>query len=133
MAGTRKDIIEGIIFSLPPSANACWRSVKGRTILSEKYRKWKADNLHGPKYGDHNMKASWPCHVVISVFRGAGWRKSDLDNRIKPILDQLKTCEYITDDNTDYVHSVLIRLSGIAGEDMDSYVSVDLVQSEGRC
>lgn len=133
MSGIRHDIVENIVFGLPPSVNACWRSVNGRTILSKAYRQWKADNLHGPKYGDKVSIAKWPCHVIISVHPGKGWRKCDLDNRIKPVLDQLKYCGYIQDDNTDHIHSVCVRLCDPAGDDMESYVSIDLVQSERSC
>lgn len=119
-----------IIFTLPPSVNACWRSVRGRTILSKEYRQWKADNLHGPKYGDKITTIVKPCHVIINIHRGTGWRKSDIDNRIKPVLDQLKYCGYIVDDNSDYIHSVCIMLSTPAGDGMETYVSIDLVPCE---
>lgn len=122
-----------IIFSLPPSVNACWRSVRGRTILSKEYRKWKADNLHGPRYGDKITMLQKPCDVTINIHRGYNWRKCDIDNRIKPVLDQLKHCGYIADDNSDYIRSVCVRLSLPAGDGMESYVSIDLVPSEENC
>lgn len=120
-----------IIFSIPPSVNSCWRSVRGRTILSKEYRKWKADNLHGPKCGDKITTLQKPCDVIINIHRGYNWRKCDIDNRIKPVLDQLKTCGYIVDDNSDHIHSVCIRLSTPAGDGMETYVSIDLVPVEG--
>lgn len=119
-----------VIFSLPPSVNACWRTVKGRTILSKQYREWRAENNHIVKGYKKIEPFDWPVHVHIVVHPGKGWRKCDLDNRIKPILDQLQHCNYITDDNTDYVYGVSITLGYHAGEEFESYVEISFQRME---
>jgi crossover junction endodeoxyribonuclease RusA len=114
-----------IIFTMPPSANACWRQFNGRTILSSKYREWRKNNIHKGNHGDDIEPFPFPVFIVITVRPGKGWRKCDLDNRIKPILDQMQHCGYLSDDNTDYVKGISIRLGDDAGDGMDSYVEID--------
>ena len=87
--------VDPSLFTLPPSANACWRNFKGRVILSEKYRQWREENLHHVDDQNKIEACLFPVDVLIMVYPGKNWRKSDLDNRIKPILDQLQHCGLI--------------------------------------
>jgi Holliday junction resolvase RusA-like endonuclease len=116
-----------IIFSLPPSVNSCWRNFKGRVILSEKYRQWRSENNH---FGENSTKKiipiKEPVDVLMVVRPGKGWRKCDLDNRIKPILDQLQHCGYILGDDTDCIKSIYIRLGDRADDDFHSYVEITI-------
>ena len=119
-----------IIFTLPPSANACWRQFKGRTILSAKYREWRKDNIHKANHGKEIESFPYPVVINITVRPGKGWRKCDLDNRIKPILDQMQHCGYLKDDNTDWVQGISICLGDEAGEGIPSYVEIDVSEIE---
>jgi crossover junction endodeoxyribonuclease RusA len=115
-----------ILFTLPPSANSCWRSVNGRTILSAKYREWKEENK--PIGKGKVFCPNYPVAITIIVRPGKKWRKCDLDNRVKPILDQLTTCGYLTDDNCDYVKSITIALGEKVSKDFESYVEIDMTK-----
>jgi crossover junction endodeoxyribonuclease RusA len=115
-----------ILFTLPPSANSCWRSVNGRTILSAKYREWKEENT--PIGTEKVFCPNYPVAITIIVRPGKKWRKCDLDNRVKPILDQLKNCGYLTDDNCDYVKSITIALGEKVSKDFESYVEIDMTK-----
>lgn len=117
-----------ILFTLPPSANSCWRNVNGRTILSAKYRQWKLENM--PIGSEGVFCPDYPVNINIVVRPGKKWRKCDLDNRIKPILDQLKNCKYLKDDNCDYVKAISIKLGKKADNDFESYVEIDMLKCE---
>ena len=68
----------------PPSANACWRHWKGRTLVSAEYRDFKrrVALLWGKP-----TPMDGPLSVEVRLFRP---RKSgDIDNRIKPLFDSL--------------------------------------------
>jgi len=119
-----------VIFELPPSANACWRQYKGRTILSAKYRAWREENKHLDNKGNPIVPFPFPVTICITVHPGKKWRRCDLDNRIKPILDQLQHCGYLVDDDTDWVHGVSIVLGDDAGEDFESYVEIEFHKVE---
>jgi len=74
---------------------------------------------------------SVPVAINILVRPGKHWRNCDLDNRIKPILDQLQHNKYINGDDTKWVRSVCIHLGEPAGlddsgEKFESYVSIKL-------
>jgi len=118
--------VDPILFTLPPSANSCWRNYKGRVILSEKYRQWREENLHHVDDRNKIEPCLFPVDVLIMVYPGRNWRKSDLDNRIKPILDQLQHCGYLLGDDTDCVKSITIRLGQKLKNGDDSYVAIEL-------
>lgn len=121
--------VDPILFTLPPSANACWRTFKGRVILSEKYRQWREENLHHLNDTRKIEPSLFPVDIVIVVHPGKNWRKSDLDNRIKPILDQLQHCGYLLGDDTDCVKAITIKLGERLRNGDDSYVSIDITKS----
>jgi len=115
-----------IIFSLPPSANACWRNFRGRTILSKKYREWRSKNMHYQSSGNKIEPKLYPVWIWIIIHPGKNWRKSDLDNRIKPILDQLQHCNYISGDDTDCVKAIAITIADRLPAGQESFVSITL-------
>lgn len=68
----------------------------------------------------------YPANVDITVHPGKGWRKSDLDNRIKPIMDQLQHCGYLAGDDTDCVRRISIQLGDRLPVGEESYVMIDI-------
>ena len=97
--------------------------------MSEKYRQWREENLHHLNGGKKIEPCLYPVDIVIVVYPGKGWRKSDLDNRIKPILDQLQHCGYLLGDDTDCVKSITIKLGEKLRNGDESYVSIDITKS----
>jgi len=83
---------------LPPSMNTYWRNFRGRTVLSAGGREYKvavqeyvaAHNL--PKFGDERLGAT------ITIFP-RDKRISDLDNRLKSLLDSLQDAGLFDDDS----------------------------------
>lgn len=52
-----------------------------------------------------------PVEVLLVVLRGRDWRRSDIDNRIKPAIDLLKLAQVIEDDDEQHVVRVQIELA----------------------
>lgn len=72
------------VLPYPPSANACWRQWKGRTLVSAEYRDFKrrVALLWG-----RPTPTDGPLSVEVLLWRPR--RTGDIDNRIKPLLDAL--------------------------------------------
>ena len=88
----------------PPSVNTYWRNYKGRTVLSQRGREFKAavaeyvsaNNV--PKFGDQRLR-------VTLILQPRDKRKMDIDNRIKSVLDALQEAGVFTDDwQVDELH-----------------------------
>jgi Holliday junction resolvase RusA-like endonuclease len=93
--------------SVPPSLNNCFINVpyQGR-IKSKQYRAWidmAGWELLGQRQG--RKKITGPVSISIVIARPSV--RSDIDNRIKPILDLLVTHDIIPDDR--HVISVSAR------------------------
>lgn len=84
----------------PPSVNALWRSVKGRTILSKPYRLWRdlaASLLMLQMRGQKPITG--PYTMSVSIDR-PDRRRRDLSNvGTKAIEDALVTAGVIEDDS----------------------------------
>jgi crossover junction endodeoxyribonuclease RusA len=96
-----------ISLSYPPSVNANYRAVAGRTILSKKYREWKrtagleimaqrAKPVHGPVAIDIALKAP-------------DKRRRDIDNPLKALIDALKENLIIDADDNTVLRSISAR------------------------
>ncbi|MGI9463614.1 MAG: RusA family crossover junction endodeoxyribonuclease, partial [Aestuariivirgaceae bacterium] len=87
-----------VIFTItpPPSANAIWRNVKGRTLKSRVYRQWLKSESWTIATQRKGKTVEGPCTVVLSMRRPRA--NADLDNRIKPVLDCLEAGGAIVDD-----------------------------------
>lgn len=72
------------ILPYPPSANACWRQWKGRTMVSAEYRDFKrrVALLWG-----RPTPMDGPLSVEVLLYRPR--KAGDIDNRIKPLFDSL--------------------------------------------
>jgi len=81
---------------IPPSTNACYRNVVGKgRARTKRYKDWAAAagwdmNGHGQVDG--------PFTAIIVIDRKARHGLSDIDNRIKPVLDLLQTHGVIVND-----------------------------------
>jgi crossover junction endodeoxyribonuclease RusA len=71
----------------PPSANGMWRALKGRNILSERYRLWR-ETASKTLIAQRPKPVLGPVRVAIALSPPDA-RAYDLDNRVKPILDLL--------------------------------------------
>jgi len=96
---------------LPPSANTMWRNVKGRTLLSKKYREWRTEAASQIVFYQAPRKILGPVSIFIKARRPR--RNADIDNRIKPILDLLEEVGVIENDNQ--VEFLCIRWDDVNG------------------
>ena len=90
--------------------NTYWRNFRGRTILSEKGRQFKADvsaciiDQEVPKFGSKRLK-------VLIHLHPRDRRKIDLDNRLKSCLDALQDAGVFDDD--EQIDYLTIQRAGI--------------------
>lgn len=80
----------------PPSANAIWRNVKGRTLKSKVYRQWLDRNAWKVKTQHVGEPIDGP--VTVSIHLNRPRANADIDNRIKPALDVLEAAGAIVND-----------------------------------
>jgi Holliday junction resolvase RusA-like endonuclease len=84
--------------SLPPSVNAIWRHTKGgKTYRTAAYMTWirgEEWNVQPQLMKQHRFVG--PVYITIAMKRPRS--NSDLDNRIKPILDFLQHIAAIDND-----------------------------------
>jgi Holliday junction resolvase RusA-like endonuclease len=107
-AGSLRTLINGLALPMPPSANAAWdyRSVfspaRGR-VMSIKYTTnqykqyteeiaWRITEARARHWSENLLRMQ-----VVCCFRDE--RKQDIDNRVKPLLDALKTAQLFKDDS----------------------------------
>jgi crossover junction endodeoxyribonuclease RusA len=89
----------------PPSVNALYRAVKGRSILSATYRRWK-DEAGAALLSQRPEKHPGPVHVTVAI-RPKDKRRRDIDNTgFKAVLDLLTAHQIIVDDDSRYVRSI---------------------------
>lgn len=93
----------GLTFTTPPfSANAIWRSFKGRNIKSREYRDWivaAGKELEAQSPGC----VPGPFGVRIALAKSC---RMDCDNVIKPIVDLLRLHNVIEGDSKKYMRKV---------------------------
>ena len=93
--------------------NTMWRNFKGRTVLSKAGRVFRQEvqdivvNQNIRKFGDKKLK-------ITMVLRPRDKRKTDIDNRIKAVLDALEHAG-VFDDDFQVDHLEMIRGEPIKG------------------
>lgn len=104
------------VMPVPPSLNSIYKNVPFTTKKGRKTsRRSKTD-----AYEDWCLEADWELarqkpvrfdrRVDVSIVI-AEIPNADIDNRAKPILDSLKRCGVIKNDNSKYVRQVCARWS----------------------
>ena len=77
--------------------NTMWRNFRGRTVLSKAGRAFREEvqniviDKNIPAFGDKKLK-------VMMILRPRDKRKTDIDNRIKAVLDALEHAGVFNDD-----------------------------------
>jgi Holliday junction resolvase RusA-like endonuclease len=84
---------------MPPSANAIWRSVKGRVLKSKAYRDWLYTASWYAKTENKGRYYFYEGPLTVQLNLPRQHAASDLDNRIKPLLDALQAGGIIKNDN----------------------------------
>ena len=76
---------------LPPSVNSLYKSLRPTYDGLSKLRKFQIDLLEhlDPYLDDVTKKINGPVSVEITLYM-SGKQKRDIDNYIKPLIDQLK-------------------------------------------
>ena len=83
----------------PPTTNSIWRSVKGRNILSARYRAWRELAAVQIDNQMRNQTAlTGPYHAVFQYDR-PDKRGRDVSNYAKAVEDSLVLCRVIRDDS----------------------------------
>lgn len=83
---------------MPPSVNACYRSVGGRTILSKSYRAWRERAAEAAQGVSYDRAGDRPVSVFVRLYPDSR-RRYDIDNRTKPILDLLEQLGVVNNDS----------------------------------
>lgn len=97
-----------ITLPFPPSVNALYRAVKGRTILSAQYRSWQT--LAGLTLATQRPeKVTGPVTVTVEL-TPPDKRKRDIDNAgFKAVLDLLVKHSVIEADDSTIVREITAR------------------------
>ncbi len=85
----------------PPSTNEIWRQVARRVILSEAYRLWKKQaDMAVVANGCWRNKVRMPGAFAAEILLSGAHRRttSDVDNRIKAVLDWAQRVELVRND-----------------------------------
>lgn len=97
-----------ITLPYPVSVNALYRSVGGRSILSERYRKWKAE-AGLTLMAQRPKKVKGPVSVLVEL-RPPNKRRRDIDNvGFKAVLDLLVAMQIIEADDGRCVKEITGR------------------------
>lgn len=92
-----------IILPIPPSVNRYWRNIsvdnRPRTLISEEGRNYKREVALLCR---EMTPFTGPVSVAFDVYRPR--KAGDLDNYLKSLLDSLKGCAFVDDDQVIEIH-----------------------------
>ncbi|MGJ3352766.1 RusA family crossover junction endodeoxyribonuclease [Providencia sp. Je.9.19] len=88
-----------LILPFPPSVNACWRTVRGTMIISEKGRKFRANAIAAvyEQLRRRPIAITENVSVVIKMYPPTNHRR-DIDNYLKAPFDALTYANIWKDD-----------------------------------
>lgn len=84
-----EQITASINLPYPPTVNTYWRNFRGRTILSKRGMQFKDDAMHLMMVERFPKGLIGDVTVHIHVYP-PDYRKRDIDNIIKPVLDGMQ-------------------------------------------
>ena len=89
-----------LVLPFPPSVNACWRNVNGRTLISEKGRKFRGSAIVAiyEQLKRKPIAITQPVSVKVKMYPPTN-HKRDIDNYLKAPFDALTHANIWKDDD----------------------------------
>lgn len=89
-----------LVLPFPPSVNACWRNVNGRTLISEKGRKFRRSAIVAiyEQLKRKPIAITEPVSVKVKMYPPTN-HKRDIDNYLKAPFDALTHANIWKDDD----------------------------------
>ena len=91
-------MVTTIALPWPPSVNACWRTVQGRTMVSKKGRIYKQAATRAVLAAGANKHLSGRLRVKLTAYP-PDRRRRDIDNLTKLALDSMQVAGVYLDDS----------------------------------
>ena len=91
-------MVTTIVLPWPPSVNACWRTVQGRTMVSKKGRIYKQAATRAVLAAGANKHLSGRLRVKLTAYP-PDRRRRDIDNLNKSVLDSMQVAGVYLDDS----------------------------------
>lgn len=113
----------------PPSANAIWRTYKGRTVKSAEYQAWLVKAGWEVKAQAKGFKLPEPSYWGTMLYVPRSKTRVDVDNVAKATHDMLKKTGVVPDDRF-LVHTTQLYWAGetfkieVTGESLDVWLPI---------
>ena len=91
-------MVTTIVLPWPPSVNACWRTVNGRTMISKKGRAYKQAATRAVLASGANKYLPGRLRVKLTAYP-PDRRRRDIDNLTKLALDSMQVAGVYLDDS----------------------------------
>jgi crossover junction endodeoxyribonuclease RusA len=91
-------MVTTIVLPWPPSVNACWRTVQGRTMVSKKGRIYKQAAARAVLAAGANKHLPGRLRVKLTAYP-PDRRRRDIDNLTKLALDSMQVAGVYLDDS----------------------------------
>ncbi len=103
---------ESAVVPMPPGVNSLYPTIRGVRRKSEKYKEWsKAAAFDAARLGRHT---EYPVRAILTV-EGKLRKGTDIDGKIKAVLDCLVNVGVLASDDWQHVSEVRIRYAPIEG------------------